>query len=197
MYDHRPTTDQAPFAAAPIAIMPQRFEPVVAEALDAIPLSKLPQLTLEGPPHELAASLHAALDAAAIEPGWLALWLARNISFQIRLFGQLTRSPILRLRLDVVTDDGCPRFHTDNVRFRLLCTFRGAGTEWLDPKALWTHVDERPLDPASIRRLDRGAIAFMRGAKDATPERPALVHRSPRWDGTGLARLLLVIDDAA
>ena len=129
-----------------------------------------------------------------MEPSWLAEWLAANVSFQLRLFGQIVRSSTFKLRLETVRDDGCTRFHTDAVRYRLLCTYRGPGTEWIDPKALSDHSHGRPLDPARIRRLERGAVAFMRGAKGATPERPALVHRSPKIAGTGSIRLLLVID---
>ena len=86
-------------------------------------------------------------------------------------------------------------FHTDDVRYRQLCTYRGTGTEWIEPRAVERSGSGRPLDPSSMRRLERGAIAFIRGAKGATLDRPALVHRSPKIEGSGLTRLLLVIDD--
>lgn len=181
---------------APIAIMPQTVDPMIAEALDLIPQEQLPQMICEGPPPAIAKQLQTGLLQAAIGPDWLAAWLLQNISFQVKLFGQLTQSPALRLRLEVVTDDGCPRFHTDSVRYRLLCTFRGPGTEWLDPKAVWSQQSGRPVDGASVRQLERGAIAFIRGSLGATPDRPALLHRSPAIEGKGIARLLLVIDSA-
>ena len=50
--------------------------------------------------------------------------------------------------------------------------------------------------PDSIRRMDRGWIAVMRGGKAATPDVPALPHRSPPIAGTGETRLFVAIDEA-
>lgn len=47
----------------------------------------------------------------------------------------------------------------------------------------------------AIRRLDRGAVALLRGERGATSDRPAVLHRSPPIAGTGIVRLLLTIDD--
>ena len=195
MNDQRLSLGTAPTAdAGPIAIMPQRFEPFIADALDAIPPDRLPDVRLSGTPASIGAALASELADAKIEPDWLVEWLQTNISFQLRLYGQLTRCNDLKLRLEPVRAAGCPRFHPDAVRYRLLCTYRGPGTEWIDPKAVSDGGGGLPIDPARICRLDRGAIAFMRGSKGATPERPALVHRSPRLEASGDPRLLLVID---
>lgn len=48
-----------------------------------------------------------------------------------RLTG-LTGSPRVRMRFEHVVDDSCRKFHVDAVGLRLLCTYAGAGTEWVD-----------------------------------------------------------------
>lgn len=36
----------------------------------------------------------------------------------------------LRLRFDVINFNGCPKFHVDAVKARLVCTYRGTGTQY-------------------------------------------------------------------
>ena len=43
---------------------------------------------------------------------------------------ELFASAYLRLRFDVVTTNKCPKFHIDHVAARLLCTYRGVGTDY-------------------------------------------------------------------
>ncbi len=50
-----------------------------------------------------------------------------------RRFAKLTSSPIVRMRLEHVTDDCCRKFDVDAVGLRLVCTYAGPGTEWIDP----------------------------------------------------------------
>lgn len=178
----------------PIVIMRQPLEPFVLTALDAVPTDILPQLRLTGRLQELRESLIRGFVRCGLQPDWLADWLVGNVIFQARLFSELTHAETLQLRLEKVDDDGCCRFHTDNVRHRLVCTYRGPGTEWIEPKLLTSVGDGTPVDPASVRQLERGAIALMRGSKGATPDRPGLLHRSPPIEGTGIVRLLLAVD---
>jgi hypothetical protein len=86
----------------------------------------------------------------------------------------------------VVRDDACARFHVDNVRARLLCTYRGPGTEYADLAAAAAGPEGR---------LARGAVAVFRGLRWEGAG-VGLLHRSPPIDGTGATRLLLAIDAA-
>ena len=45
-------------------------------------------------------------------------------------FNKLCAAPYFRLRFDVITTNECPKFHIDHVAARLLCTYRGVGTEY-------------------------------------------------------------------
>ena len=48
------------------------------------------------------------------------------------LFEATTKSDNIKLQLEIVTTDMCRLFHADYYRQRLLCTYLGPGTEWLD-----------------------------------------------------------------
>ena len=101
---------------------------------------------------------------------------------------------IVRVRLEAVTDQTCPRWHADAVGFRLLCTYRGSGTEWL-PMAGGAAVARR-LDSAALPcpplRLATGAVAILKGEKHPDGEGSGCIHRSP---AAGQARLLLCLDE--
>ena len=112
--------------------------------------------------------------------------LVDDIAALADLFAGLMRARWLRLRLDVVTTNACRRFHVDAVTARLVCTYRGTGTQYgLSPGG---------GDPARILTVPTGAPILLRGT--LWPERPrsGLLHRSPPIEGTGEARLVLVLD---
>lgn len=45
---------------------------------------------------------------------------------------EITSASKLRLILKIVTDDACRKFHTDAYDLRLLCTYKGKATEWVE-----------------------------------------------------------------
>ncbi|MEJ8561131.1 DUF1826 domain-containing protein [Yoonia sp. GPGPB17] len=112
--------------------------------------------------------------------------LIGDIAALADLFTKLVQTPYLRLRLQPVTSNACRRFHTDVVTARLICTYRGQGTQY------GTSSGER--DPARVFSVATGAPILLRGT--LWPEIPAsgLLHRSPPIEGTGQTRLVLVLD---
>ena len=49
---------------------------------------------------------------------------AADINQLIELFGDLLGCPMIGLRLEILIQAMCPRFHVDNTGIRLLCTYR-------------------------------------------------------------------------
>jgi hypothetical protein len=98
----------------------------------------------------------------------------------------------LELRLEVVSTDSCRKFHADYVTARLITTYVGQGTDWLD------EADAARVaaggEPQRINRLSTGDVGLFKG-KLATAY-PA-IHRSPPIAGTGAVRLLLVLNPAS
>lgn len=180
----------------PLLIMQRPLDDAIAAALDAVPVERLPTLMLTGTSAVLSPKLACELQSCGFEPEWLTQWLVADAAFQARLFSELSGALRLRLRLERTSRDACPRFHKDNVAHRLLCTYRGPGTEYIDPRHLRSGRDLDDVALAHIRQLPRAAIAVMRGGKNEDASRPGVFHRSPVNDANSDARLLLVIEAA-
>ena len=106
--------------------------------------------------------------------------------------------PYVHVKLQVMTTDGCQYWHQDCVPFRLLSTIKGPCTEYVLPEFSRETLEKREYDSKHAQRMNIGDVAIFkgRGDSDATQiyNQPGIVHRSPRLDGTGLNRLLLVVD---
>ncbi|MCW5812642.1 MAG: DUF1826 domain-containing protein [Labilithrix sp.] len=102
--------------------------------------------------------------------------------------------PHAYVSLAVVADSSCHRLHVDRVGRRLLTTYVGAGTEWLDPDAAeaWRR-DRCCWKPSSIERLATGSVIIMKGCNESDDD--GLVHRSPPLEPDASPRLLLRICD--
>jgi hypothetical protein len=97
------------------------------------------------------------------------------------------------LRLEVVRTDSCRKFHADYVTARLITTYVGEGTDWLDQ----ADADRvaAGADPLRINRLVPFDVGLFKGR--LSTDRP-VIHRSPPIAGTpGGARLLLVLNPAS
>ena len=188
---------RASIRSGPIGIMARTLDPVILLALDGMASDSLPHLRLTGGIDSLRGSIEGGLKECGFNPHWLAQWLSEDAIFLAQLFQELTGARRLLLRLETVVDDACCRFHADNVRFRLVTTYRGPGTEWIAPRHAATMPTEAQLSDVRFSRLDRGHVAIMRGSRAATAKRPALLHRSPPIAGSGVTRLFLAIDDEA
>ncbi len=142
---------------------------------------------------------HHGLDALD-----LPLWTADLLDLLDR-FLSLAPDWLVDLRLEVVSDDACRRFHVDRTRLRLVCTYRGPGTEWLDDRqvdreALMGHLpNESILRHGHPGRMETGWVGLMKGENYPGNQGPGnqgmgLVHRSPPIAGTGETRVLFCLD---
>ncbi|MEM7067258.1 MAG: DUF1826 domain-containing protein [Pseudomonadota bacterium] len=104
-------------------------------------------------------------------------------------FARLMETNLVRIRLDVVHDDACRKFHIDAVTARLVCTYRGAGTQY--------GISMDGAEPKRIFSVPTGAPILLRGTKWPEPPTSGLLHRSPPIEGTGAVRFMLVIDPIA
>ena len=109
------------------------------------------------------------------------------------------------LRLQVLDQPMCPRFHVDRVPCRLTATFSGPGTQWLTNAQVNRdflgpqHPAEDQLEGqlfaqgTGIQQLKAGEVGLMKGALWEGKENLGLVHRSPSLEA-GHKRLLLTLD---
>lgn len=103
----------------------------------------------------------------------------------------------VRIRLEAITGPACHRWHADAVGLRLLCTYRGPGTEWL-PVAGGART-ARGLEPTALpsapSHVATGAVAILKGEGFAGNAGFGCIHRSPPAGPGTRARLLLCIDE--
>lgn len=112
--------------------------------------------------------------------------LIDDIAAMAQIFTHLVDTEYVRCRLDVVRTNACRNFHIDTLTARLICTYRGTGTQY--------GVSAGESKPADIYTVPTCAPIVLRGT--LWPERPSvgLRHRSPPIEGTGETRLVLVLD---
>lgn len=106
-------------------------------------------------------------------------------------FASIMRIDRVDIRLDRITGNACRKWHADYVTARLLTTYAGRGTQWLDARVEGGCECGEAHD---IRELRAGDVALFKGRH--WDEARAAIHRSPPIEGSGEERLLLVINPA-
>lgn len=110
-------------------------------------------------------------------------------------FAAIARVQTIRLRLEAIDDDACRRWHRDFVPLRLLCTYRGPGTQWVEPTHAARALAEPEAEIEDARSLRTGDVGLLKGCGWAGQGSDSgIAHRSPRLAGSGRVRLLLAID---
>jgi hypothetical protein len=132
--------------------------------------------------------------------------LRDDIGFQVGLLDGVIPGVALQFRLQSVADNLCERFHVDQVQLRLICTYVGPGTEWLENGDVRREKlgpgsgglpDERSgliRDGAAVRQMGCFAIGLMKGERWPGNRGQGLVHRSPRLRDAAQRRVLFKID---
>mmetsp|Transcript_12864 Transcript_12864/g.20927 ORF Transcript_12864/g.20927 Transcript_12864/m.20927 type:complete len:300 (-) Transcript_12864:41-940(-) len=109
--------------------------------------------------------------------------------------GQL---PFVYVKLQVIGDDSCKYWHQDSVPFRMITTYRGPCTEWVPPALSKETLERRQFDSEHVQSLSHCDVALFKGRGDADADllydQTGIVHRSPRTEGSGIYRLVLVLD---
>jgi len=155
------------------------FEKWVSE----LPPEQLPQIRSIVPVQSIEAIIQTACDLSNTPNGASRDLLASDIAALGEILAEMMEVSHVKLRLAVVTTNACKKFHIDNMSARLICSYRGSGTQL----ALPGEED----DPMSV---SAGSVALLRGSKWQSEETTRLLHRSPPIEGTGETRLIVVID---
>lgn len=169
-----------------VAIWQRSLSPAFQGWIDALAPSTLPQLRTALPPGRVAKAVGTACNCHGCPDGPERRFLSDDIAELAFRFARVMCVDTIRLRLDVVTADACRKFHLDNVPARLLCTYRGRGTEY---GCFWPGGDPNPVD-----YLSTGCVGLFRGKLWPGSDLSGIVHRSPPIESTGETRLVLVID---
>ncbi|MES0811124.1 DUF1826 domain-containing protein [Roseibium sp. SCPC15] len=168
------------------AVWQRRPEPSFQAWLDNLPARHLPTMRVVTPLEHVQSLATSACEQAKMPDCEERNMLIDDIAALAFMAGNVLACSSLRVRLDVASNTMCPKFHLDAVPARLLCTYRGAGTEYC--------LEGQTSDSRGIRTVRTGSAALFRGANWPSKERTALLHRSPAVRGSDATRLLLVID---
>ncbi|MFN3989618.1 MAG: DUF1826 domain-containing protein [Erythrobacter sp.] len=153
---------------------------------------------IEGTPQDLRfaaerAQLPTLLAAALVENGYGAPHLHAALIGDVAMLADHFCSALslarLEVRLEVVTTDSCRKFHADYVSARLITTYVGPGTDWLDTRE--AEAAARGETPRRINCMKAGDVGLFKGR--LATFHPA-IHRSPPISQSGKRRLLLVLN---
>jgi Protein of unknown function (DUF1826) len=139
----------------------------------------------------LPQELEASLDDAGFVSGIGRNMLVTDILMLANRFAAVMDVGDVEIRLEHVTTNACKKFHGDYVTARLICTYVGPGTQWLEGEDA-ANCDCG--DPHNIRQLSTGDVALFKGRLWSAE--PPAIHRSPPIEGTGEERLVLAINPA-
>jgi hypothetical protein len=129
-----------------------------------------------------------------------------DVVFLAKLFADIAGTRHPRVRLERVEDDGCALFHADTLRLRMLCTYAGPGTQWLENgNARREQLGSRGrtieeanraivVDESRIRSIPNWHVAIFKGRAWSADEDISLIHRSAPVRHRGDYRLRLCID---
>lgn len=140
---------------------------------------------------DLRRRLTRALDAADYPMSGARIALETDIADLAERFAAVMRCDRVDIRLDRITGNACRKWHADYVTARLLTTYAGRGTQWID---VATADSCACGDAHDVRELGPGDVAIFKGRHWS--EARAAVHRSPPIEGSGEERLLFVINPA-
>lgn len=94
--------------------------------------------------------------------------LAKDVREIAECFSTITGRTHVRLRFEKVEDDGCALFHVDTLPLRMLCTYSGPGTQWVEEE--------------NVRRDQLGSRGrTIEEANAAIVIDPTHVHTAPCW----------------
>ena len=156
----------------------------VQDWLDHIPDMRLPSGRFRLAPTEVGACIERLFGEVGIANHPALTWLCQDAEKLAEQVANLHRVSSVRLRVEAVFDDACRKFHIDNVVARLICTYRGPGTQLSMLRGEVEHVETVPT----------GTPILLKGKQWPQTDEVALHHRSPPIEGTGMSRLVLVLD---
>ena len=151
------------------AIWRRQLMPEFQSWIDALDLSMLPQGRIVLRPGAVPAAVTALCDVAQTPDRTEREQLIGDISAMAEIFANLMQTPYVRLRLQAVTTNACRKFHIDAIKARLVCTYRGQGTQYgISHRRAGSHTRllrcDRRTDP-----LARDALAGKTRLRSAPP----------------------------
>lgn len=178
-----------------LAIWTRQFSPAIASFTDALlcrddPLSESRVIELQG---EEPPDLVGLAAAFAQCEGYAEF--VEDVAWLIQAYGCLLGAERIGLRLRILDKAMCPRYHVDRVSVRLITTYAGRGSEWLEEGAMRRaglgQAGSEPVD--APHKLLAADVALLKGERWMSNEGRGITHRSPQARA-GERRLIMTLD---
>ena len=160
--------------------------------LERMDASCLPHIRVLVRPGDLRRAVEPHFDDCGMPPGDMRDLLLGDVDDLVSAFAGITRSDLVDVRLEHVSHDSCWKFHRDWVEARILTTYRGPGTEWVQPIHAEQALRAQKRFTGPVEHLRNNDVAVFRGSSAGPGS--GIVHRSPPVAGTGCTRLLLCLN---
>ena len=160
--------------------------------LDRMDASCLPDLRVLVKPGDLRRAVEPHLDDIGMPAGDMRDLLVGDVDDLVSTFAGIARSDLVDVRLERVSHDSCWKFHRDYVEARLLTTYRGPGTEWVQPIHAGRALRAQKRFKWPLEHIRGNDVALFKG--NCAGPGSGIVHRSPPIAGTGCTRLLLSLN---
>ncbi len=173
------------------------IQPAIAKEVSVLLPGDLPDMRYRTSSKTFSRDINTALQEQGLNPASFTRW-RHDLRRLAERFFSLGHHREVRFRLVTTAGDECSRFHVDTRCLRLLCTYRGPGTQWLDNAQVDRAALARAAPNAAIIRFGTPArfesfwVGILKG--DIHGTRNGLVHRSPPLVGTGQTRVLFCLD---
>ena len=154
--------------------------------IDSLPDKELPSARIVLPIDAIQRALTEVMQISGMPACVQREMLIDDIAALANVFADINQTMFLRLRLEAITGNACSKFHIDAVTTRLVCTYRGPGTQYC--------FSADGTNSSNIFDVPTSSPIVMRGTLWPTKERSGFLHRSPPIEGSGKTRLLLVLD---
>jgi hypothetical protein len=175
-----------------LVIWQRTISPQLTDWLDHCDAVCLPHLRILVVPGDFRCAIEPLLDTNGLPRGNLRNRLVNDMGGLVSVYADITLCGLVDVRLESIDHDACWKFHRDNVEARLLTTYRGPATQWIQPPHAEQALREQQEFDGPVENLHLGDVAIFRGSS-ANPDE-GIVHRSPRMAGTGASRLLLCLN---
>ena len=182
-----------------LSIWERRPAEALVEDINRLPNGWHDSVRFKAMASDFLPAMERAFDATVLESEALPNWMA-DMAMLAEAFAALTGRRSLEARLDTLTRAMCPRFHVDSNRLRLICAYRGIGTEWLASHQVDRSALRRGESDGIVVRTTRPQrmapywVGVMKGSRFPGNAGSGLVHRSPPVEMPGETRILFCLD---
>ena len=161
--------------------------------IDKLDASHFPDLRILVRPIDFQNAVKPQLDDCGMPADPMRAILLSDIQDLVGAYADITECDLVDVRLEFVTNDACWKYHRDSVDTRLLTTYHGPTTEWIQPRYGEQAMRDQKKYTGPVESLGLYEVAIFKGSRAGSVD--GIVHRSPPIAGTGLTRLLLCLNE--